>query len=304
MGFDLNIPDAEIGIDAQGKLWVSEVDGPYFGQFDPDTFTYTRHEIPAGSYERMFGQIAIDPENYVWILDNGSSPYSELHRYNPETKQVASYFVPAPLRYRSTINSLRFLDGNVWGTGNASSRVIKLDPRTGEVTDYPTQRGAHPFGIDIGADKAVSYITNYNHQIVRLDPATGEETTFSPPTPRSGLERMGADALGNLWAAGHFSNALVKLDPRTGEVTEYPIPTINSEPYSVDVDKSQNLIWFSEIGAYQLGRFDPSTETFIEFPLPVAGNEALRLLVDPVNPNRVWWNCSTGCSIGYIEVLN
>lgn len=298
------IPETEFGLDAQGNVWISEVDTAYFGKFDASSLTYTRHQIPAGSIEHMFGQIAPDPDGKVWIVDNGSSPGMDLLQYDPDSKQVNTYRIKAPLRYRAPLNTLRFLDGNVWGTGNASSRIVKLDPRTGEVTEYPTPRGAHPFGIAIGADKAVWYLTNYNNEIVKLDPATGEQTAYRPLTPRSGLRRMGADAIGNIWAGAQDANILVKLDSSTGEVTEYKIPTEGGEPYSVDVDTTRNLIWFSERGADKLGRFDPGTESFVEFPLPAAGIEATRILVDPVNPNRVWWNCSTGCSIGYIEVMD
>lgn len=297
------INETEFGLDAQGNVWISEVDTPYFGKLDTATLTYTRHELPAGKFERMFGQIAPDPEGRVWLVDNGPSPAMELHRYDPASREVKTYLIKAPLRYRAPLNTLRFLDGNVWGTGNASSRIIKVDPRTGEVTEYPTPRGAHPFGIDIGADQAVWYLTNYNNEIVRLDPATGEQTSYRPATRQAGLRRMGADALGNIWAGAQDANILVKLDSRTGTVTEYKIPTTAGEPYSVDVDKTRNLVWFSERGADKLGRFDPATETFVEFPLPAAGIEATRILVDPVNPNRIWWNCTTGCSVGYLEVL-
>jgi virginiamycin B lyase len=297
------IPDTEFGLDSRGNIWISEVGSPYFGRFDPATLSYTRLQIPAGNFERSYGQIAPDPQDKVWILDNGSSPSSELIQYDPLTAAFKSYLITAPLRYRAPLNTLRFLDGNVWGTGNASSRIVKLDPRTGEVTEYPTPRGSHPFGIAIGADRAVWYITNYNNQIVRLDPASGEQTPYRPPTLRSGLRRMGADAVGNLWAGAQDTNKLVKLDSRTGEVTEYIIPTEGGEPYSVDVDTTRNLVWLSERGADKLARFDPRTETFIEFPLPAVGIEATRILVDPVNANRVWWSCSEGCSFGFIETL-
>ena len=298
-----NSSGTEFGLDSRGNVWISEVDTAFFGWVDPSTFSYSRIETPLGGFPRGLAQIAADPEDKIWIMDSGSSPAAELLHYDPVSAAFNSIRITAPLRYRAPINTLRFLDGNVWGTGNASSRVVKIAPDTGQITSYPATRGSHPFGIAIGADKAVWYITNYNNEIIRLNPQTGEQTPYQPATPRSGLRRMGADAVGNLWAGAQDSNKLVKLDSRTGEFTEYTVPTPDSGPYSVDVDTTRNLVWFSERDANKLGRFDPDTETFVEFPLPAAGIEARRILVDPVNPNRVWWNCSEGCSIGYIETL-
>jgi virginiamycin B lyase len=310
MEFDpgTNADRLEIGIDAEGHPWLSERGYANFGWFDLDTLNYNRLEIPPGSHPRDLAQIAVDPQGLVWILDNGSRPDAELISYDPHTEKFNFYPVPlqsdVPRGFAAPLNTLRFLEGNVWGTGNVSSRVVKLDPRSGEVTAYPSPRGSHPYGIAI-ADQAVWYITNYKNEIVRLDPDTGEQTPFLPPTPRSGLRRMGTDAMGSLWVGGQDSNKLVKLETRTGKVTEYTVPTAESGPYSVDVDTHNSLIWFSERDADKLGRFDPRTGDFIEFPLVTAGIEARRIFVDPVNPKRVWWGCASDIDrFGYIEVLD
>ena len=308
MEFDPNtdVDRLEIGVDAQGNAWVTEGGTPFFARFNPNSLSYTRFESPPGKYPRALAQIAVDPRGYVWIQDNGPAPNVELLQYNPQNDNlINTYEILAPPKYRAAINTIRFLDWNVWGTGNISSRVVKLDPSTGKVTAYPSPRGSHPYGIAIGADRAVWYITNYNNQIIRLDPSTGKQTPYQATTPNSGLRRMGADAVGNLWAGGQDSNKLVKLDSRTGEVTEYTVPSKDSAPYSVDVDTTRNLVWFSERDADKIGWFDPSTETFMEFPLFTAGIQARRILVDPVNPNRVWWGSASSMDrFGYIEVLD
>ena len=149
-----------------------------FGSFDPDTLTYSQISTPPGKVPRVLAQIAADPEDRIWILDNGPTPNAELIRYNPQTTEFETFEIPAPPRLRAPLNTLRFLDGNVWGTGNSSTRIVKLDPSTRKITEYPAPKGSHPYGIVIGADQAVWYTGNYDNAVVRVDPATGKMTEF------------------------------------------------------------------------------------------------------------------------------
>jgi streptogramin lyase len=291
----------EIGIDKEGNAWITEGDTDRFGRFDPASLTYTRLTAPPGKFPRVLSQISIDPAGDVWILDNGPTPDAILLRYNPATEDFREYELKAPPGLRAPVNTILFLDGFVWGTGNASSRVIRLDPDTGEIAEYPAPLGSHPYGIAIGSDGAIWYTGNYDNAIVRIDPDSGETSTFKARRG-SGIRRMDGDAAGNMWVGAQDSNQLIKLDIRTGEITTYEVPTENSGPYAVDIDTTRNLVWFTERDGDRIGRFNPETETFVEFPLVRAGTEPRRIYVDPVNPNRVWWGCSKG-GFGYVEVF-
>ena len=296
-----NRDEYEVAIDSKGTAWISERETSMFGRFDPETFTYTRLSTPPGQVPRLVAQIGVDPRDHVWILDNGLRPKAELLEYDPKTEEFNIYEIPAPPVFGyAPLNTLRFLDGDVWGPGNVSNRIVKLDPSTGEVSLYPVPKGSHPYGIDVGPDKMVYYVAMYDDEVVRLDPKTGQLTPFRVPTRKSGLRRMGADAEGNLWVGAQNIDKLVKVDPRTGEATEYTVPTKYSGVYTADVDKEHNLIWFVEREADRIGRFDPASNTFVEFPLVTAGTESRRIPVDKSNPNRIWF---TGRRIGYIEVV-
>ncbi len=290
----------EIGVDSQGTAWVSGVDNELFGHIDAKSLAFTRVVLPPGKTPRALAQIGIDPQEQVWILDNGRTPDAELLQYDPKTQKIKTYDIPAPPRFRSPLNTLRFLDGNVWGTGNSSSRLVKLDPRTGKITDYHVPGGSHPYGLTIGAGKSIWYTGMYDNEVVKFDPDTGERTPFKLSTARAAIRRIDSDADGNLWVAAQDTGKLYKLDPRTGKFTEYTPPTPHAGVYGVEVDKKRNMIWFTERDGDRIGRFDPSANTFVEFPLPSADTSSRRVLVDPTNSNRVWWG---GTRIGYIEVM-
>lgn len=301
-----------IAVDSQGVAWFSETNGAVLGRFDPKSLAYTRITPPPGKFpERFMNAVRVDPQGHVWFTDN--DPNGLLFQYNPKSQEFHTYDIPVPPGLKPNINTLRFLDGNVWGTGITSSQILKLDPSTRQWTPYPARKGSLPYGLAIGREKMIWYSTTFDNEVARLDPGTGKLEQYKIPTPKSDLRQMQADADGNLWVAGHESGKLVKVDSRTGKVTEYTPPTKDSGPFSLDVDTKRNLIWFGEMNAGKLGRYDPRANRFVEFPLPSlpsadSGPEfsdvkVIWIEVDRSNPNRVWWGGGTNARIGYMEVI-
>jgi streptogramin lyase len=295
----------DIAVDSQGIAWVSERGSASIGRFDPKSFTYTLTPTPPAKHpQAALNAIAVDSRDMVWTIDNSAN--NRLYQYNTKSREFNSYDIPAAPNVRSAMNTIRFFpDGSVWGSGIASSRILKLDPKTRKVAEYPVPKGSHPYGMAIGGDKMIWYAAEYGNEIVRLDPSTGKLTRYKVPTPKSDLRRMAADVDGNLWAGAHEAGNLVKVDYRTGKVTEYPTPTEYSGPYSIDVDTNskRNLIWFSERYADKIGRFDPRTNSFVEFPLPSPDSDPRRIEIDRSHPNRVWWSGMGSDRIGYIELI-
>jgi len=293
----------DIAVDSQGIAWVSERVG-MIGRFDPKTLAYSRIPTPAGKFkESGLNAIAVDPKDVVWSMENG--PNARLIQYNTKSREFNTFSIPAPPNSGgSAINTLRFYpDGTVWGTGITSSRIVRLDTNTRKVTEFPVPKGTHPYGLAIGGDKMLWYVANYGDEVVRLDINTGKLTRYKVPTRQADLRRMAADADGNLWVGAHEAGKIMKVEYRTGKVTEYATPTPDSGPYSMDVDETKNVIWFSERYADKIGRFDPKTSSFVEFPVPSPDTDIRRIEIDRSHPNRVWWSGSGSDRIGYIELM-
>ena len=315
MEFDVKLPPGtwimDLAVDSAGIVWVTERVSGMLGRFDSKTLAYTRIAPPPGkSSERSLSSVTVDSEDHVWFTDNG--PSGLLIEYDPKQNNFVTYPIPVPPHLGPALVQLRFLDGNVWGTGLQASQIVRMNRETGMWTQFPISKGSLPYGLAVGGDKNLWYASNYDNQVVRLKPGTGELTRFKVPTPKSELRRMQADVDGNLWTVGSGSGKLVGVEYRSGKVTEYSPPTENSGPFAVDVDRKRNFIWFGEMSARKLGRFDPRSKTFAEFPVPSAdvGGEfsdprVIWIRVDPENPNRVWWAGGTTPhpKIGYIEVL-
>lgn len=293
----------DVAVDSQGNGWVNERGDNLasISKFDPKTLTYTRVPPPPGKVQPRPNAIMVDPRDMVWTMDN--SPNARVIAYDPRTREFSTFDVPVPPRQRAAMNTLRYDDGAIWGSGIASSQIYRLDPSTRKVDVWPVPKGSHPYGLALGNDKSVWYVAQYGDEIVKLDPATGKLTPHKVPQLKSDLRRMAADNDGNLWAGGHESMSLIRVDAKTGAVTEFQTPTEVSGPYSVDVDRKRNLIWVGYNYGDRLARFDPKTNTWAEFPLPRADSDVRRIEVDQNNPNRVWWAGSGAARIGYVEVL-
>ena len=297
----------DITVDSTGTAWAGARQG-WIGKFDPKTFTYTEIPVPPAKFkEAALNAIQADPKDVLWTMDNG--PNNRMIAYNVKSREFNQFSIPAPAASNgSQINTIRFFkDGSVWGSGITSSRIIKLDPDSRKVTDFPVPKGTHPYGMAIGGDGNIWYVANYADEIVKLDISTGKLTHYKVPahTPRgpygADVRRMGVDHEGNLWAGENAAGRLLKIEYKTGKMTEYVTPTPDSGPYSIDVPPKDDVIWFSEQLVDKLARFDPKTNAFLEFPLAGTESDVRRIEIDRSNPKRVWW--SGADKLGYVEVM-
>ena len=277
------------------------------GRFDAKSLSYVRITPPTGKTNAArLNSVAVDPQDRVWVADDG--PNARILQYDPKSKQFKSYSIPeyphlVPDIGAAAIATLRFLNGSVWATRMTAQRILRLDPNTGQIEEYPVPRGSVPYGLAITPDNGPWYAAEVGNLIVRVDPATGKLTSHEIPTKRSGLRALAADSEGNLWAAALDAGKVLKMDQRTGNIAEYAPPTAESGPFALDVDTKNNLVWFSETFADRIARFDPLSNRFVEFPLPEADSLIQRIEVDRSRPNRVWWADARRDRIGYIEVL-
>ena len=297
----------DIAIDSHGIVWLGEGGTGMLGRFDPSSLTYTRIAAPPGKTSKpQLTSVAIDAEDQVWIADDG--PNGRILKYSPKSAGFDSYSIP---EYRwpvpdvggARIATLRYFNGNIWGTRLTAQRILKLDTGSGKISEYPVPRGSSPFGLVATKDNSVWYSAEIGNVVVKLNPSTGELTPHDVPTERSDLRALSIDAQGNLWVAATESGKLVKVDGGTGKATEYTPPAEDSGPYSVDVDPKRNVVWFSEIFTDRIARFDPTKNSFVEFNLPSADLDVRHLQVDRSHPNRVWWSGTRSGKIGYVEVI-
>ena len=198
----------------------------------------------------------------------------------PEKPQPAAVVIPgsvkisikewvAPTPGSRPHDPLATADGAIWYTGNFNARIGKLDPKTGQVTEYPMpDAAARDPHTPIFDQKGTLWFTVQGGNMVgRLIPQTGEVKLVTSPTPRSRPYGMVVNSKGIPFFVEFGSNKIASIDPNTMEIREYVLPNADTRPRRVAIT-SDDVLWYSDYSRGYLGRFDPATGKVSEWPSP------------------------------------
>src|SRR5690606_30366372 len=178
-------------------------------------------------------------------------------------------------------------DGAIWWAGQWGNLIGRIDPATGEMTEYPLPANAMPHTVLLDDEGNVWYTGNKNATIGKLDPATGEITEYPMPDPAAKDPHSAKfDQDGILWFTMQLSNMVGRLDPASGEVKVATMPTPNSRPYGIKID-AEGTPWVACNGHNCLVRIDPATMELTEIELPTPGTTVRRL--DIAEDGTIWY---------------
>ena len=310
--------DAAVGRD--GYVYFSDNSTPErtIGRLDPKTGVITGFKLADknGLAVRTHGVI-VDQAGNVWFT-NGSD--GTMLKFDPKTEQFQTFPKPASPQGGRVGGGIDVdSKGILWTSANIGA--IRLDPKTGQYTDYQSIfKGGSPYGVvvdsednawvaQLGADRLM-VVNGKNGEVgeVALAPLPGVSakdreigqplggTTNSAPLYMRGPRRLWADKAGDtVWVAEYWAGQLAKVDIHSHKVTEYPVPSRYSHPYAVVVDKN-HMVWVCLMNSDRVAKFNPYTQQFTEYPLPSLGSNVRRLDVDNTTDPPTLWIPYTGVS--------
>jgi len=110
-------------------------------------------------------------------------------------------------------------DGTVWYSDYARGRLGRLDPQSGQVTEYPSPGGpgAQPYGITALND-VVWYVETgpQPNALVRFDPKSGRFQTWAIPSGGGVVRNMMPTRDGNLALACSGVNGIALVEIKNG----------------------------------------------------------------------------------------
>ncbi len=110
-------------------------------------------------------------------------------------------------------------DGNLWAGENATGKLLKIDYRSGKLTEYVTPTpDSGPYSVDV--DTRTNYIwfsEQLADKIARFDPKTNTFLEFPVPTPEADIRRIELDRSNpnRIWWSGAGSDRIgyIELTP-------------------------------------------------------------------------------------------
>jgi len=292
-----------------GSVWWTGPMGNLVGRFDPKTqqmkeFTLkTPNSTPHG--------LVADKDNNIWFTGMTGGYVGKL---NPKSGEITEYHMPDPPPNvgRRTASGERTLDphtpvfdqkGFLWFTMQQSSRVGRLDPKTGEIqiAAMPTSGRTDPYGIVINS-KGVPYFANWrSNRLGSVDPQTMKITEHVIPFEDARPRRIAVTPDDMVWYGDDARGVLGKFDPKTGQFKEYPSPSgPTSRPYGMTAVGT--IVWYVETGVSPntVVRFDPKTEKFQSWEIPSGGGTVRFMVHDPAGD---LWLAESGLNkIAKVEV--
>ena len=160
-------------------------------------------------------------------------------------------------------------DGSLWFTEQMVSKLGRLDPKTGEMKEFPL-KGPNdgPHGLVADRDGNIWYTGNFAAYIGKLNPRTGEVTQYKMPDAKAEDPHTAVfDSHGILWFTVQVGNMVGRLDPQTGKIELKQPPTANSHPYGIAVN-SNGIPFFCEFNSNKMASINPQTMQITEYPLP------------------------------------
>ena len=200
-------------------------------------------------------------------------------------------------------------DGMVWYPDFGQQYLGKLDPRTGEVTEYevPEARPGNPTGIlalRLDRDGNPWGGNMFQGAIFKFDPRTEQFQVWKVPDAleqpsgphgtrihqvnHAAPERSHVD--GKVWLQNRAIAGVHRLDLATGEFESF-------EPFADSTRRSHNLygispdsrnnLWFMDFSNQHIGRIDAETGEITLYETPTPGSRPRRGTVD--SHDRVWY---------------
>ncbi len=213
-----------------------------------------------------------------------------------------------PTRGQRPRDPLMTPDGMIYWAGMYGHMIGRLNPDTGEMTEWALEQGAYPHSIIDDAEGNIWYTGNGNGTVGKLDPDTGEITVYPMPDPDARDPHTGIfTENGDYWFSVQNSNMIGRLVPDTGDIRLMDVPAEDARPYGVEVD-SKGMVWFGYRGAPYIARVDPDSWEITEFATPMpdpdshGGSYFNRRRRVSIDSNDMVWYVDSGR--GYLGRLN
>jgi streptogramin lyase len=203
--------------------------------------------------------------------------------------------------------------GIIWFSHFAEQFLGKMDPKTGQVWEYPLPllKPGYPVGtLDLKTDKAGNLWIGMMYQagVARFDKKTETVKTWSLPKEwQTDAAQLGhvdpssAHIDGKVWVKNSDRSQILRLDPETGEWENLGSFSDNGRRlgvYGIPADRDNN-VYLLDFQTSNIGRIDGKTREFTVHRGAIDVSRPRRGAVD--DHNRLWFAEYAGNAVGMFD---
>ena len=198
-----------------------------------------------------------------------------------------------------TRDPIQHADGSIWYAGQYGNLIGRLDPRTGQMKEWPLPPNAMPHTVELDPKGRPWYSGNKNGSIGWLDPASGKTTVFNMPDPEAkDVHTITFDKKGWAYFTFQHANMIGRLNPDTGDIKLVKVAAQRSQPYDIKFDRD-GMLWVSCNARPCLLKVHPDTLEVTEVKLPLPSTTVRRFDIAP--DGTIWYVNSGAGRIGRLN---
>ena len=206
-------------------------------------------------------------------------------------------------------------EGIAWYSSFGEQNLGRLDPKTGEVTEFPIplHKPGFPTGLlGLRSDREGNlWLGNmYQGTIIKFDRKT-KTFRFWPLPPEQNIDAAQVNMVspqsshvdGKVWAQNNGFAGVHRLDIATGQIETWE-PFKNApkgEPHNIYdvIPDSKNNLYFTDFRQQHIGRIDAKTGEIKLLTIPTPGSAPRRGMMD--TQDRLWFGEFRGDRIGMLD---
>ena len=229
-------PLHDIMIDKDDNVWLTGGGKNKIFKFDAKSLQFTTWDIPA-EYGTKPHTGELDGKGNYWVTMQTGKPNGKGYvvQLNLQTGKATGYATKAfyphaygPEPYGLAIDK----KGTIWFTELFGGKVGKIDPATGEMTEYSTPiPDAGPRRLALDSKGNLWFTECFVGKIGKLDPTTMKFTDYDLGVAGGGFPySIRIDKADQVWFSMNSNNSIGKLDPKTKKIAYslFPIPESNT----------------------------------------------------------------------------
>lgn len=206
-------------------------------------------------------------------------------------------------------------DGMAWYSDFGEQFLGKMDPKTGQVTEYPIPvlKEGFPRGtLDLETDKDENLWVAMMYQggVAKFDKKTQTFKTWAVPkewqtdaTQQAFMSPNASHVDGKVWVKNSDKALIYRLDLASGKFENFgsfkdPVTNQTIGSYGIPADHDNNL-YLLDFSAGNIGKLDAKTGKLSVYRTPMANSRPRRGRVD--SQNRLWFAEYAGNAIGMFD---